>query len=324
MKLIVLPNNSDFILPFYLAVEEWIARCMPADEYFFAWQVDRSIICGRNQVISLEVDRNFCIENNIAIWRRKSGGGAVYADRSNVMFSYITPHTGVEPTFECYINLVRAMLASLGIEAKPSGRNDIEIDGRKVAGNAFYVFPERSIVHGTMLYDADLPTMSKALTPSRAKLSARGVKSVPARITTLRQHGLSISCPEFIDYATNYLCDSRYELTPADIEQVNEIMRGYISDDFLADRAAVAKHSRRIEGVGDMTFSCTVGPDRRIHNPQLLGDFFELRDVQTHLLAHLEGVELRPEPIANILAKLNVEQTIAGLHSDQMLEIILN
>ena len=324
MKLVLLPTHEDRILPFYLALEEWVARNLPPDEYFFAWQVKPSVICGRHQQMHLEVDMDFCAQQGIKVWRRKSGGGCVYSDAHNIMFSYITPHTGVNGTFRRYTDMICDMLCAIGFGANPSGRNDVEINGMKVAGNAFYSLPGRSIVHGTMLYDADFPTMSRALTPSRAKLSAKGVKSVPARITTLKAQGIELSCDEFIGYALGYLCNEEYTLRQADIADVEKIMQTYLVDSFRLDRdmnSSIQPH--RLEGVGELQFSCQINPEGCISNPHLSGDFFPLKDIDANLLAHLSGVKATHDDLLNCLTHLNIPDIITGLTPDALTSIIL-
>lgn len=324
MKLIELPTHEDRILPFYLALEEWVARNLPPDEYLFAWQVKPSVICGRHQQMHLEVDMDFCAANDIKVWRRKSGGGCVYSDAHNIMFSYITPQTGVSGTFRRYTDMICEMLGAIGFDAKPTGRNDVEINGMKVAGNAFYSLPGRSIVHGTMLYDADFPTMSKALTPSRAKLSAKGVKSVPARVTTLKAQGIELTCDQFIGYALGFLCNEEYTLREADIAGVEEIMQTYLVDSFRLDREPGRKvQPHRVEGVGELQFSCQLSANSTIENPRLSGDFFPLKDIDSELLAHLQGVKADREALMACLRPLNVEQIVAGLTADALATVIL-
>ena len=134
-----LPFNQTRRLSFYLAMEEYVARHLNHDDdCFFMWQVNPSVIFGRNQLIEKEVNIDYCKKHHIEMYRRKSGGGCVYADMSNVMFSYITRDENVNFTFNRYINLLVLVLFKMGIDAKANGRNDILIDGKKVSGNAFY------------------------------------------------------------------------------------------------------------------------------------------------------------------------------------------
>ena len=76
-------------LPFYLAMEEHLARNF-SGEYFFMWQVAPTVIFGRNQIIDAEVNLDYCRREGIDTCRRKSGGGCVFADMNNIMFSHIT------------------------------------------------------------------------------------------------------------------------------------------------------------------------------------------------------------------------------------------
>ena len=134
MKYVALPNEVQHKLPFYLAMEEYVARHLVADDYFFMWQVEPTVIFGRNQLIDTEVDVEYCRANSIEMYRRKSGGGCVYADEGNIMLSYITPDTNVNFTFNRYMLMVEHVLQKLGLDARTTGRNDILIDGYKVCG----------------------------------------------------------------------------------------------------------------------------------------------------------------------------------------------
>ena len=188
MTYISLPEKKEQQLTFYLAMEEHVARHMDIDEAFFFWQVEPTVIFGRNQLIENEVNLEYCREHGIATFRRKSGGGCVYADMGNVMLSYITRDENVTLTFNRYINLLVLTLFRMGIEAKATGRNDVLIDGRKVSDNAFYHIPGKSIVHGTLLYDTDMRNMVSSITPSHAKLESKGVESVRQHIALLKDH----------------------------------------------------------------------------------------------------------------------------------------
>ena len=186
MKYIELPFHDTQRLSFYLAEEEFVARHMDADDCFFMWQVEPSVIFGRNQLIENEVNLDYCRAKGIEIYRRKSGGGCVYADRNNIMFSYICNGQNVPETFDRYIGIVTEALRRLGVDARPSGRNDIMIGTRKVSGNAFYHIPGRNIVHGTMLYDTDMDNMVRSITPSDEKLVSKSVDSVRQHISLLK------------------------------------------------------------------------------------------------------------------------------------------
>lgn len=109
--------NKDRRLSFYLAMEEYIADNFDADEYFFMWQVKPTVIIGRNQLMQNEVNLEYIKEKGIEIYRRKSGGGCVYSDQSNIMFSYIVKNADVSVTFEDYLKKICQSLHKLGVDA---------------------------------------------------------------------------------------------------------------------------------------------------------------------------------------------------------------
>ena len=111
MIYVTLPTTTEEKrLTYYLAMEEYVARHMDSDDYFFMWQVTPTVIFGRNQLIQNEVNLEYCQQHNINTFRRKSGGGCVYADMNNIMFSYITIDENVSLTFGKYIDMVATML----------------------------------------------------------------------------------------------------------------------------------------------------------------------------------------------------------------------
>ncbi|MFA5741437.1 MAG: hypothetical protein WC874_01025, partial [Candidatus Izemoplasmatales bacterium] len=187
MKYVSYPFTTVQRLSFYLATEEYLALNYPAAEYFFMWQVEPSVIFGRNQLIDNEINLDYVRSSGIRMYRRKSGGGCVYADFSNIMFSFITPEFNKDFVFDKYLGKVVDVLKGLGLDAHFSGRNDILVGDMKVSGNAFYKVIDKAIVHGTMLFNTDLSVMVKAITPTNDKLISKGIDSVRKRVMNLSE-----------------------------------------------------------------------------------------------------------------------------------------
>lgn len=237
MTYLTLPSDEPRRLSFYLAMEEFAARQLRfEDDVFFMWQVEPTVIFGRNQVIENEVNLDYCREHGIQFYRRKSGGGCVYADHSNVMISYITRSDEVVTTFSRYMQMLTAMLSDLGLPATSTQNNDVLIDGRKVSGNAFYHLPGYSIVHGTLLYDTDMEHMLHAITPPQTKLDKHGVQSVRQRITLLKDH-TTLPLAELKTYIRERLSDHSHELTRTDVEAILDIEQEYLNPSFIYGRA---------------------------------------------------------------------------------------
>ncbi|MBQ2878262.1 MAG: lipoate--protein ligase [Bacteroidaceae bacterium] len=319
-----LPNDRQHKLPFYLAMEEYVARMLPTGDYFFMWQVESTVIFGRNQLIDSEVDIEYCKQHGIAMYRRKSGGGCVYADKSNIMFSYITADTNVNFTFNKYMLMVEHVLQKLGIDAKTTGRNDIIIDGKKVSGNAFYHLSDRSIVHGTMLFDTDLEKMARSTTPSDAKLKSKGVESVRQRVTTLNKY-ITISIDEFKQFVVENLCDSELLLDDDALNYIAEIEQEYYSDEFVfGNNPAYSLHRKvRIEGVGEFDIRIEV-KNSVIKKINLLGDFFLVGDLDNMLLTRLKGVEFTSQAMQKALSGIDPGKIIMNMKKEHITELIKN
>lgn len=311
----------------YLALEEWAARNLPADEYFFTWIVPPTVIIGRNQDLDKEVDVAYCRANGIDIVRRRSGGGCVYADLGNIMLSYITPGTDVAAVFARFTGMVAKQLRAMGIDAQPTGRNDIAVGGRKISGNAFYHLPGRSIVHGTMLYATDMTHMQKAITPSRAKLLSKGVKSVPMRIVTAGQLLPDLSLADFNRGLINGLTDGSRHLTDAEMAQVLEIAAAYADPKWLAGRAKSSRgttyaNTGRLDGVGELTATVALDDDGRIADIDLTGDFFMLADLDRALFDGLKGVPPVRAQIEAALPGADLSKAIAGLKAHDLARLL--
>ncbi len=321
MLYIALPDNKVRRLSFYLAMEEYVARHVEADDCFFMWQVEPSVIFGRNQLIENEVNLDFCRKHHIQTYRRKSGGGCVYADMNNVMFSYITSEEQVGFTFNRYINMIVLMLQRLGVDASPSGRNDVMIGNKKVSGNAFYKILGHSIVHGTMLYDTDLLNMAGAITPPDSKLISKGIKSIHQRVDFLKNY-LTISLPEFKDFVHQQLCDEDFMLNEKDIKQIEQIEQEYLSDEFIYGKNPhyTLIKKRRIEGVGDFEARIEL-KNNIIKKVNLMGDYFLIGDLDQGLLDKLKDIPLDAGALSRILPD-RIDDIIMNLMKADFIELL--
>ena len=322
MKYVALPVEKVRRLSFYLAMEEYVARRIDEQDLFFMWQVEPSVIFGRNQLIENEVNLKFCRERGIKTYRRKSGGGCVYADMNNVMFSYITKDEAVGFTFNRYINMVVLVLQNLGVDAKASGRNDVMIGDRKVSGNAFYHIPGRSIVHGTMLYDTDMVNMVGAITPTDEKLLSKGVASVRQRIALLKDY-INLDIEQFKTFVRNNLCQGEIVLNEEDIRGIEEIEKDYLTDEFIYGNNPkyTIVRKRRIETVGDFEVRIEM-KNGEIKGMVMLGDYFIVGDIDDTILRPLKRVRLEREALEKALPE-QLDTAILNLRKADFIDLLL-
>ncbi len=314
------PYESTERLSFYLATEEYLARNYPAKEYFFMWQVKPTVIFGRNQLIDNEVNLDYVIKNRIEYYRRKSGGGCVYSDPSNIMFSFITPSFNKDFVFDKYLEKVVTLLKQLGLNAYFSGRNDILIDGYKVSGNAFYRVNDRSVVHGTMLYNTDLEAMVRAITPDNEKLISKGIDSVRSRVKNIRDH-MDIDIEDFKNHFKDNLCETSLTLTMEDVFGIREIEKGYLSSDFIYGKNpnyTVKKKGKTEAGMIEISLELKNGIVKDI---QMLGDYFLIEDAD-EFLNLFKNIRFNRSDFEDVLNENPIEDFIYNLQKQDFLDIL--
>jgi len=318
------PHNNQLRLSFYLATEEYVARQLnDGDDCFFMWQVPPSVIFGRNQDIEAEVNLDYCRANGIQVYRRKSGGGCVYADLGNVMLSYITRDEQVSLTFNRYMTLLTSMLAELGLHATSTQNNDILVGGRKVSGNAFYHLAGHSIVHGTMLFDTNPQLMEGALHPDTSKLQQKGVKSVRSRVAFLKDY-LSFGVEELQQRLCALLTNRSIALTDKDLQEIEQLEQRYYAVPFLYGNTLHNNivRSGRIEGCGTVELHFALSGSR-ISEVSLYGDFFDLGQAQDIFSQTFINCPFTPECIRHAIAAHHPERSIRNLSEEGLLVLIL-
>ena len=170
----------------YLALEAKMVQTVQTP-VLFTWVVEPTVIYGKHQVREQEVNERYCEEHSIRVVQRQSGGGCVYADRGNLMISYISPSTHSQEVFETFLRMVAGALNRMGYPAVTTAHNDVLVGDRKVAGTACYTTPTGTVVHASMLYEVDMEALERAITPSAEKLEKHAVASVRQRVRNLRE-----------------------------------------------------------------------------------------------------------------------------------------
>ncbi len=330
MRIILNPHTSP---SFNLAVEEYLLLHEERD-VFMLWQNDPSVILGRNQNAWAEVNLPCAEEKNIAVIRPLSGGGAVYHDRGNVNFTFITaPREKMD--FKPFLTPIIQALAQWGMDARMDGRNDITVDGCKISGNAqcTYRRPDgtaRLLHHGTLLLDSDLETLSAVLRPRPEKLQAKGVASVRSRVTNLRaQSGF----PADMDAAAlmRHLADIAapggdvIPLGEAECDAIAALERdkyGTWQWNFGSSAPHECENSARFPfGCISAAYSASGG---KITDIRLWGDYFGSAPVSA-LEEALRDVPLRRDDLLQALdgAAYPVSACIAGAETEDIASLIL-
>jgi lipoate-protein ligase A len=162
-----------------------IIVCQPLTPY---------LCLGYHQVYDAVLNRAECERRNLPVVRRRVGGGTTYLDANQLFYQCIFHHTRVPVlSKDIYALMLAAPVAALrrlGLNASLRAVNEIEVDGKRIAGIGGGRIGEASVVVGNLLFDFDYQAMTQVWrTPNDAfrELAAAALRE---RITTIwRQTG---------------------------------------------------------------------------------------------------------------------------------------
>ncbi len=149
-----------------------------------------AVSIGYFQRLTEEVDVDTCEAQGIDYVRRRTGGGAVYHDyQGELTYSVLADETyfpsSIVDSYEEICGWVIDALSQLGIDATFAPINDIEVDGRKLSGNAQTRRDGVLLQHGTILYDLNPETMFSALQVDAEKISDKMIEQAHQRVNTV-------------------------------------------------------------------------------------------------------------------------------------------
>lgn len=185
-------DNTSRDPAFNLALEEVLLNSVQPGHpgYGILWQNAPAVVSGRFQNILQEVDMEQVHARNIHIVRRMTGGGTVYHDEGTLNYTFIhyLDKAGSLPSFSESGKPIGEALRGLGLPVIFSGRNDLMLEGCKVAGVAHCRLRDRYLHHGCLLISSNLDILGQVLRPDPEKFLSKGVASVRSRVTNLSQH----------------------------------------------------------------------------------------------------------------------------------------
>jgi len=164
-----------------------------------------AVTIGYFQSVSKSVDLSFTKENNIAVVRRPTGGGAVYHDTSGeITYAIVVSAESVpEDLVESFKFLAGGVVEAariLGAPAEFRPLNDIVIGGRKFSGQAQLRRLGAVLQHGTFMHGTNLDVLAKSLIVPNIKLKEKSISSIRERVTTISEYlGRKVSKREAIE-----------------------------------------------------------------------------------------------------------------------------
>ncbi|MDE1897710.1 MAG: lipoate--protein ligase family protein [Xanthomonadaceae bacterium] len=176
------------------AVYHGIAEAMRAgdDPVLTLVSPDAPYVCiGMHQDVAAEVDEEYCRQAGLPILRRQVGGGAVYLDRNQLFFHFISPRETVPrrvtDIYAFHVAPVLAAYQALGIPARLRPINDIHVNDRKIGGTGAAQIGDATVFVGSFMLDFDTATMARCLKVPSEKFRDKLRSTLQDYITTIRR-----------------------------------------------------------------------------------------------------------------------------------------
>ena len=299
-----------------------------------------SALVGRFQRIENELNLDFCKAQKMYVNRRPTGGGAIMMGEDQLGVALmLRDWNGIRAPRELMRHFASALSEGLlvfGIKAQFRGKNDLEVEGRKIGGLGIHSNASGGyLLHCSLLVDLDVPLMLRALNVPIEKLESRQLQSIEGRITTVRRELKNDTSLEevrntmrraFSSYFSaefEQSCYSREEKKAiSEMEQSRYLKRDWIYQ--KVDVPDLSGESRQMTPAGLLDVRVTMA-GRQIKAVFLGGDFFAeesaVSDIEGSLRWHSSESEQILKTLENLYVKRKKE--LAFLPIENVSEVII-
>lgn len=305
---------------FYFGLEEFLIKDYDFDgDIFLLWNVVPTVMIGRHQVTTIEIDESYVKEHDIQVIRRNSGGGAVYTDLGCYQFSFITNKKSHQDIFKGHVHHIVDTVNKLGLEAEFTGRNDILHKGRKFSGNAEFIHKDKMVIHGTILFNSDMNHLIGSLTPDKAKLTKHAVTSVKSRVLNINEI-VQVSQEELHDFIVNQIKTRQVQVEDLDLDQITEYAQKFYTNEWNYGKNPKFDIRKKEKfDAGNITFDVVI-KNNSVSNFTMTGDFFSLNNLNDFENAFI-GVEYTYKAFVKVLKTFKVKEYIYKLRHSEFLGV---
>jgi lipoate-protein ligase A len=241
---------------------------------------------------------------------------------------------GVGGVFESLSLVLIRALGKLGIQAYFQPKNDLEVDGKKIAGLSAASEEGKSLLfHTSLLVDFDIALMTDIMNTPLIKIHDKGYNCFSQRMTTIRQE-LDQDIPvskamEAVEEAFEEEFNIRFKEDAPDAWEEKTIQR-FIDERYTNPEWVFShKHPRARMGIGQLKskgglleiyLSLSGGC---IENVLITGDFFSTSEDIHRIENALKWTSARKESIEKNLSSVWREDMIYGLEVPILTRAIL-
>jgi len=299
-----------------------------------------SAIVGKYQDIEAALRLDRCRDRGIEYNRRSTGGGTVIMGPKVVALGlgididHPALGKGIGGVFESLSAVLTAALGDLGIEARFRPKNDLEVNGKKIAGLSATLETEKAILfHVSLLVDFDISLMLDIMNQPALKLYDKGYSCFSQRITTIQEqlgHDMDMEpVVESIENAFTQQFGVSFEEDEPDTWE-NKCIQDFVNTRYTnPDWVFSHKHPRSSMGMGELKtpgglleiYLSLAGST--IEHIVITGDFFSTTKDINLLESALKWTSARREKIEEHLSEVWREDMIHGVDVPTLAEAIV-
>ena len=299
-----------------------------------------SVIVGRYQDIETALRLERCRARGVEFNRRSTGGGTVIMGPEIVALGlginvdYPRLKKGVGGVFESLSLVLLRALDNIGIQGYFQPKNDLEVNGRKIAGLSAAAEANSCLLfHTSLLVDFDIALMTDIMNTPVIKLEDKGYNCFSQRMTTVRDElGRKISVTEMIEAIQNSFEEEfqiRFKEDGPD-EWEKESIQKLIDERYTKDEWVFShRHPRARMGVGQLktkgglleVYLALSGAS--IESVLVTGDFFSTSEDLHRIENALKWTSVRRESIENNIASVWHDDMIYGVDVSTLTKAIL-
>lgn len=301
------------------------------------YQYRPSVIVGRYQNLTDAVNLEKCTQRGYEWNRRHTGGGTVVMGTNVVAIGLALPETEkssvalIRKHFDFFSRVLSGALSRFGVQAGLMGKNDLSIDGRKVAGLAISQDIDGCVfLHCSLLLDFDVAVMVELLNLATRDLDDRGQSCFAQRMTTVREHAPQAAFQpmrEAVLHSLENVLGIKAQhggWSPSERALIDELRASrYENDEWIYSSRVM----RRWTGVAEQktpggTMRVYVDRNQSVLDAVLItGDYFS-RDLEVaRLESALRFIPLEPERIRQVLAE-HASEAIYRVSVEELAQLI--
>ncbi len=297
-------------------------------------------IVGKYQDIeaALKIDR--CRERGVEYNRRSTGGGTVIMGERAVALGFGVPldhgpmGRGIDAVFGVMSRVLVRTLSTLGIEATFRPKNDLEVNGRKIAGlSASAETGAALLFHCSLLVDFDVNLMLDIMNTPSEKIYDKGYSCFSERLTTIeRELGRSVSMDEVMQaVAASFEEEFGVEFAESEPDEWELQSIGEIEKTRYTNPAWIFSHKHPRSRMGEAVHKTPGGllqvylamAGNVIDQVVVTGDFFSTSADIHRIESALKWTAATRERIVENLSSVWRDGIIYGVTPEDIAEVIL-